>query len=150
MRKTRLLGFFRAIFGHLSPFLAAYSGALIIFLAPTGDLRSSPAISSSAILKILFPRRGCRLSLCLGAGRGSTTHRAGSFAGSRGPTRGSGRRTGGAFLGPVLDPSPAARRNETLSGRDCWRRESPSGIHGGPTPPTSPAPPAPPALSVTV
>ena len=70
---------------HLSPFLAAYSGALIIFLETTGDLRSSPAISRSAILKNLFPRRGCRLSLYLGAGRGSTTRRAGAFAESRGP-----------------------------------------------------------------
>ena len=114
--KDAFIGLFRAVFGHLSHVLAAYSGALIIFLETTGDLRSSPAISRSAILKILFPRRGCRLSLCLGAGRGSTTHRARSFAGPRRPTRGSGRRTGGAFLPPISDPSPAARPSGVSDG----------------------------------
>ena len=54
-----------AIFGHLPPVLAAYSGALINFFAPTGDLRSSPEISRSSILKICS-REGavdCRYAL---------------------------------------------------------------------------------------
>ena len=61
MQNTRLL----AIFGHLPPVLAASSGALINFFAPAGDLRSSPEISRSAILKICS-REGavdCRYAL---------------------------------------------------------------------------------------
>ena len=52
----------------------------------------------------------------LGSGRGSPQHQAGSFAGSQGPTMDSDRRTGGVFLPPVPDPSPAAPRNGTMTG----------------------------------
>ncbi len=60
----------------------------------------------------------------LGAGRGSPQHRAGSFAGSQGPTLDSDRRTGGVFLPPVPDPSLAARRNGTMTGVSAMFRNS--------------------------
>lgn len=86
-----------------------------------------------------YRRRVCKSRSWCRSVRGSRSRRAGSSAGSLGPTPGSGRRTNGASPRPVPTPSPAERRIGTRSGWDCWRRRSPCEIRGTPTSPALPA-----------
>jgi hypothetical protein len=59
-------GLFSAILRDLPPVLAHSTGALIIFDSPIDNRRNFLELSRSGVPKILYRRRGCRLSRCLG------------------------------------------------------------------------------------